>query len=254
MDLIFGILKQLATTLTSTEFVLVISLIFVVAIVLATAFLKITGKSKGGGLLGLLTGGQDAEKEKILNGEILQKIDELTKLCTVHRDELLDNNSISHASITSHQMDIKEELIDANTVSMDKIMALVYEIRNESQVHESELKNHRAAMVAFKNELQQSSALVVRDLELIKQLIGRNDSADTLAHENVKQLIQRSQDIMQRVSSQLEKVDEFARAAVPEFRSYHKELSKEVGELNRDIALVERSIQTQINTSSVKLR
>jgi hypothetical protein len=108
--------------------------------------------------------------------------------------------------------------------------------------------------VAFKHELQQSSVIIVRDLEFIKQSMSKSESTDALVHENVKQLIQRSQDVMQRISSQLEKVDEFARAAIPEFRSYHKELSKEVGELNRDIALVERSIQSQINTSSVTLR
>ena len=55
---------------------------------------------------------------------------------------------------------------------------------------------------------------------------------------------------MQRIISQIDKIDEFTRAAIPEFRSYHKELSKEVSELNRDIALVERTINTQINTAN----
>jgi hypothetical protein len=254
MDLIFGILKQLAATLSPTEFVLVLALMLIVAIVLTKTILKITGKPKSGGLMGLLGGGGDDDKEHKLTEEILSRIADLSKLYIEYRDEMLDSTTMSQTSVISHQAEIRDELMSANTVAMDKIMALVYEIRNESLLHEGELKNHRAAMVAFKHELQQSSALVVRDLELIKQLIGKNDAADVLAHENVKQLIQRSQDIMQRVSSQLEKVDEFARAAIPEFRSYHKELSKEVGELNRDIALVERSIQTQMQTATVKLR
>lgn len=255
MELIFGILKQLAASLTPTEFLLVIALLLAVAVVVTKTVIKITGKARSsGGLLALLMGTRGNETEQQINTEILNKITELTKLYIEHRDIILNNHVEAYGDLAAHQVSIKDELIGANNVSMDKIMALIYEIRNESQMHEGELKSHRTAMVAFKNELQQSSMLVVRDLELIKQLINKNESSDALAHENVKQLIQRTQDMMQRVSSQLEKVDEFARAAIPEFRSYHKELSKEVSELNRDIALVERSIQTQINTSSVKLR
>lgn len=55
--------------------------------------------------------------------------------------------------------------------------------------------------------------------------------------------------------SQLEKTDEFVKAFVPEFRSYHKELGKDMTELSKDIALMERSVQTQINnTNALKLR
>jgi hypothetical protein len=55
--------------------------------------------------------------------------------------------------------------------------------------------------------------------------------------------------------SQLEKIDEFTRASIPEFRGYHKELVRQVSDLSRDVALVERSIQTQVNTlNTVKLR
>jgi hypothetical protein len=55
---------------------------------------------------------------------------------------------------------------------------------------------------------------------------------------------------MHRVLSQVEKVDEFARTAIPEFRSYHKELSKEVSQLSREVGIMDRVLQAHINTNS----
>ena len=57
------------------------------------------------------------------------------------------------------------------------------------------------------------------------------------------------------VHVQLEKIDEYVRSSVPEFRQAHRDLSKDLSTLSKDIALVERSIQAQINNvSGVKLR
>jgi hypothetical protein len=54
---------------------------------------------------------------------------------------------------------------------------------------------------------------------------------------------------------QIEKIDEFVKASIPEFRGYHRDLGAELNNLSRDIALVERSLQMQINTANaVKLR
>lgn len=249
MEIIFEILKHLSGVLTPTEFALVIALLLMASIVLTKAILKL--KSKSADILGLFGAG-GAGKNELLSNEVLQQINELNRLYAEHQDELIDINSSNSISAASHQY-IKDELQNNNT-SVDKISVLIHEIRDASRDSENEFRSHREAMAAFKTEIQQSTSLVARDLELIKQLIGKNDAANVLANENIKHLIQRNQDVIHRVSSQLEKVDEFARAAIPEFRTYHKELSKEVGELNRDIALVERSIQTQINSSSVKLR
>lgn len=59
-----------------------------------------------------------------------------------------------------------------------------------------------------------------------------------------------------RALSQIEKVDQLISSMIPEFRSYHREISSDIKLLSRDLALIERSIGLQINntTSAIKLR
>lgn len=59
-----------------------------------------------------------------------------------------------------------------------------------------------------------------------------------------------------RIAIQVDNLDEFMKAAIPEFRAYHRELGSDVKLLGRDLALIERSISLAINTgtAAVKLR
>jgi len=60
---------------------------------------------------------------------------------------------------------------------------------------------------------------------------------------------------LNRLQLQLDNLDELIKQAVPEFRSYHKDIAKGLGDLSKDVALVERTVNAQLSPSNaVKLR
>lgn len=216
MEIIIKLLSQLATSLSPIEFLMVL-LVVVMASYSSVKFIVKNFSKRNGGLSFL------SNDESTID-DVNTKVDTLVTKAT-------------------HDEDIKKILsgidqLNVNVKEYDEILKLqIAEIRN------------------IKVHMNQAVDSVVKDLNDIRSQIRIHDMQDTQASDNLNQLLQRNHELMNRIVSQIEKIDEFARASIPEFRSYHKELSKEVGELSRDIALVERSVQTQINTNSaIKLR
>lgn len=67
--------------------------------------------------------------------------------------------------------------------------------------------------------------------------------------------LKQTNDSQTRIHVQVDHIDEYLKAAVPEFRGYHRELGSDIKMLSRDIALIERSISLVSNNSTaVKLR
>lgn len=218
MDVIFNLLKQLATTLSPTEFLIVISLLSVTIVTVVKFFLK---NSKKGGIFQALVGaGED-----------------LTTPALLKLGLQLETQAATH------------------TAAHDKILELIVKINERNEEQNEVLRSQITDVLLLKKDLDTSFANINREFDDIKHHAKMHDAHAQQTFDSMKELIQRSQDLMNRAASQLEKVDEFIRASVPEFRSYHKELSKEVGELSRDIALVERTVQSQMNNSNaIKLR
>lgn len=58
-----------------------------------------------------------------------------------------------------------------------------------------------------------------------------------------------------RILGKVGQLDEYLKAAIPEFRTYHRDLDDDIKLLGRDLAVIERSLQLSLNSSSgVKLR
>lgn len=211
LELLLGLLKQLAATLTPSEFLMVLILI-AGGVFLVVKFILKNAKGSGG-LLGIFTGDKDA------------KLDELsTKIAgTVSKQELenLEN----------------------------RLVTILEEMRREAQRHNSELGEHVQTISIMKVELENSFEQVNKQMDSIQHQMKMHDLHDEAQFANIKESVVRGQELMNRILSQVEKVDEFARTTVPEFRSYHKELTKEVHTLSRDISVMDRVLQAQINTS-----
>lgn len=220
MELIFTLLKQLAATLSPTEFLLVLGVMGGTAFWIAKIVIKLTSKRVG--LAGILGHNTDTDANEQLTNIITKKFDDMTLLV--------------------------QEILRP-------IPILLSELKVDAKTHDESLKMQVTEILLMKHDLVAFHDRLSRELEDIKHSSKMNDNSAASNVEAMKQILQRGQDLIQRISSQIEKIDEFTRSAVPEFRSYHKELSKEVGDLSRDVALVERSIQAQINTAhAVKLR
>lgn len=121
-------------------------------------------------------------------------------------------------------------------------------------IHEKVIENH-SLMSDVKREIASLSTSLQKELqELMDKLTSDGDNFRD-QHHAIKDILVKVNESISKTISQLDKIDEFTRASIPEFRSYHKEITKDLSELSRDIALVERSLQNQINnTNTVKLR
>lgn len=215
MELALAIIQLLASSLTTTQFILVVLAIIMLTGTLFKFFLSLTKKK--GGVLNKLIGNDEQDST----------------------DKKLDTLLSSH--------DYEDSVM--------KIFTSLDEIKHNTKLYDTYFKEQITELAMMKKDLEQLHEATAKSLEDLKHQAKMHDVSEMQASETLKSTLQRGQDIMHRVASQLEKVDEFTRAAVPEFRSYHKELSKEVSDLSRDIALVERSIQNQVNTNnSIKLR
>lgn len=139
--------------------------------------------------------------------------------------------------------------------SMDRILDTLTEIKDQLDQNEQAFNKSLINLELVKSEIDNVDENLREELVDIKQYLKIQDAHKEQSLDSTRDFLQRMYDILQRVTSQLDKIDEFTKTAVPEFRSYHQELSKDISDLSRDIALVERTIQNQINnTSSIKLR
>lgn len=129
--------------------------------------------------------------------------------------------------------------------------------RLKEQLHaiQTKISEDGVLIADIKREVTSISSVFQRQLHDILQKL--NDEGVDLReqHQAIKDVLSKVNESISKTISQLDKIDEFTRASIPEFRSYHKEISKDLSDLSRDIALVERSLQNQINnTNAVKLR
>lgn len=211
LELLLGLLKQLAATLSPSEFLMVLFLITGGVFLIVKFILK---NAKGsGGLLGIFTGDKDAS------------LNEISK-------KLADAVS-------------KTEL----QASENRIISVLEEMRREAEKRDSEMHDHVQTLSIMKVELENSFELVNKQIDAIQHQMKIHDLHDEAQFASIKESVARSQELMNKILSQIEKVDEFVRTTVPEFRSYHKELTKEVHTLSRDISVMDRVLQAQINTS-----
>jgi hypothetical protein len=131
-----------------------------------------------------------------------------------------------------------------------EINALKAEVENEFLNAAAHIENIKQELKLF--DVHNDAILRQIDTQLadIAKQASTHEAHNETAYASVRENILRGQEVMHRVLSQVEKVDEFARTAIPEFRSYHKELSKEVSQLSREVGIMDRVLQAHINTNS----
>jgi len=219
VEIVFSLLKQLASSLSPTEFLTVVSIVAITIFMIVRWLLRQLAKGRKDGIIGLFTFSENNELKNIQ-----------TKLNEV---------------MTLEEFEQAFKLISERLVS--NIEPTTTEINTINQRLEAISVLNREAQMSFKD--------VGEDLDDVKSYVKLESAANAQNIAALKGELAKVLELLQRTLSQVEKIDEFARASVPEFRGYHKELAKGISELSRDVALVERSLQTQINTgSAIKLR
>jgi hypothetical protein len=95
---------------------------------------------------------------------------------------------------------------------------------------------------------------IANEIDDIKAWMKTHDALEQQTNLNMRDLMQRSLDSLTKINSELEKIDEYVRASIPEFKMDNREIQKGIAELSKDIALIERTIQAQMNTHGIKLK
>jgi hypothetical protein len=151
--------------------------------------------------------------------------------------------------------EIKDKLaafVVSHTDSMARLLIAVNLINTSSA---DSAKTQAISYAQLKIDIEETRDSLVHELDDVRHLFKMNDLSASQSVQVLKDLLQRVLDVLARMNSELEKVDEFVRGMVPEFRNDNRELGRDISDLSKDIALIERTLQTQINSSKgVKLR
>ena len=215
MDIILALIQYLLATLAPTEILVVIALLG-----LASFFAVKFALKRKNAIMSFFAKDED---------EALKRINE--KLASsLTREEF-------RAAMAQFELVVKHEL-EENTKTVDVLKDKFVEIatirqdindREFQRVIEQIDENREIFLAQYEKSAQQHALIL---------------SSTTKIH-----------DAQSKTLSQVEKIDEYVRAAVPEFRGYHRELGSDLKMLGRDLALIERSFQMNINNSSaIKLR
>ena len=137
----------------------------------------------------------------------------------------------------------------------DEVLQAITTIAGDLKVGTTDIKTQISDFMSLRKDMETIIKTMKTEINDLKHQLQMHEIHEQQTLDTLKDTFQRALDVLAKITAQIGKVDEFVTAAIPEFRGYHQELSRDLSELDKDIALVERSIQNQIsNISAVKLR
>lgn len=224
MDIILDLLKMLSASLSPTEFVVVLSVIALSSFIVVSYFLK-NVRSKSG-MWSFL---EEPEEEPVELKDVRDAVEQLAADNTRQHEELTISQRAILAAVQEARAEDKEraETIIRYLEELAKLEHFLLTVKNDVSHQIEELQN---AVLSYQTTSEQDYARLRSSLETAVQVLSK-------------------------INLQLDKIDEYVKSAIPEFKMAHRELSKDISNLSRDVALVERSVQSQINTvNAIKLR
>lgn len=225
MELLVSLLKQLAVSLSPTEFLF--TLVFLTASIFTIVKLVLKNVKNPKKLIGAFADGD--EEEKFSKNEMEALYSEIRKTNTT----------------------------DNFNLTMTRLFNIVEAIKKENNDQDAEIAKQIHGLAFIKKDIENFSDAIEKELNDIKHNFKMHEVHQHQAGESIKELLLRGQDIMSRTQIQLEKLDEYIKNAASESKMSSREISKEMAEIRKELALLERTVQTHINidrTSAVTLR
>jgi len=138
--------------------------------------------------------------------------------------------------------------------TISRLQELLIKFAEVEKEDNQSIKEQLARTLMLKSDIETARDAILKELENTKYIIKMKDEHSILVQENINNFLQKLSEQLSKVADQIDKVDEISRDMGTEFRADHKDLTKGLSDLSKDVALIERTIQTQINTIGVKLR
>lgn len=136
-----------------------------------------------------------------------------------------------------------------------KFIAVIENLEESSEDNSDDVKNQLAnAVLILQRDFAKLREENTGNANEVRDMFTRYEQDVDLMHQTHKDLLHHVLDVTTRLKVEVEKFDEYVRTVIPEFKADNKEINRGINELSKDIALIERTIQTQINSSGVTLR
>ena len=214
-SLLLGLIKSLASSLSVYQF----SLVLIMLVLAVAATVIFISKRTGTSIIDII--------KKSPKDPILEKIESLNK-------DVLDHSTKN----TEHVQSLVASLVDLNEY-----------LKQTEQL----IRKQSSDTLSIKREINTLIGTLTSELSDLKHHLKMHDNANTTSFELVKTSISNSEQAIKQVVNKLEKLDDYARSAFPEFKSYHRDLDSSLRQIQTDIVIVSNLIKIH-NTSGPTLR
>ncbi len=137
----------------------------------------------------------------------------------------------------------------------DKFILVIANLEEASEDNSDDMKNQLAqAVLILQRDIAKMRTEGTSNADEMRALFNRHEQSVDITHQTHKELLNHVLDVTTRLKVEVEKFDEYVRSVIPDFKADNKEINRGITELSKDIALIERTIQTQINSNGVHLR
>jgi len=220
MEFIVNSLKQLATNISTSDIIVLIALVGILIFYVVKYVIKYRD---------FISGIFKANGDKIIH------------------EKLVEINSQFDDVATSD--DVKR-LMD--TLGEERLNIL--RIINQTSEEINRIKITLLELNTIKETLEREQESLGKNIDQVKSSLSSHEHTTEHNYSMLLAQLNKNHDAVVQAVSRIEKIDEFIKSAVPEFRTYHRELNNEVRDLNRDVALI--GLQTSMNSGAnpIKLR
>jgi hypothetical protein len=208
------LVKYLAQVSSPGEFLMVMGVVLFIIFIGAKYF--VTFIAHGRKFLNLFNGG----------GEHYELSEKIGALAT---DEQVERSSVEQREQFDQLMEIMKEQLAVSRELLSQHAVL-------KQQHDDIFREVHEDVEALNRELKDLSVALQSHNTIMRMDVAKN------------------QELIIRVITQLEKIDEFAKVSVPEFRASFKEVIHDLKIIERDMALIDQLLQLQINSPGIKLK
>ena len=220
MDLVVALLKNLYSQLSPVQFLTVLALLVVFGFFVAKVVLALSKKKSLSRIFN-----SDATDLEALNA----KIDVLSASITVLIEAQLENTQRI----------------------LDKFIVLKDDVRDQYEMQKNIVNDlqHIKHITTDLGEIENRLSEMKHQIEL---MLSNNILNNGYLKENIVRVLATVLTLL----NQLNHINEYTKTSIPEFKSLHKDLDKNLQELRLEITLIERSMRayTINSSSSVNLR
>lgn len=114
------------------------------------------------------------------------------------------------------------------------------------------IRKQATDLLTLKRELTTLASGVASEMVDLKTFLRNHDSVSASQYDVIKSSLHSNEELLQRLLAKMDKIDDYTRNSLPEFKQYHRELDTSLRQMHTDIAIIANLLR--INNTSTTLR